>query len=140
MTSFPSPNLMKQMRNVIVVVVLIFFSKLSSQSFSVRVLDSVSKTPVPFASIYFSSNKGIISDENGEFELILKELQREDSIFISSMGFKKLSFSLTQFNDTLVYLPPKPIALDDVILTNKNLTSKEILKKVNENLQADRRI
>ena len=126
---------MKQMRNVIVVVVLIFFSKLSSQSFSVRVLDSVSKTPVPFASIYFSSNKGIISDENGEFELILKELQREDSIFISSMGFKKLSFSLTQFNDTLVYLPPKPIALDDVILTNKNLTSKEILKKVNENLK-----
>ena len=66
---------MKQMRNVVVVVVLIFFSKLSSQSFSVRVLDSVSKTPVPFASIYFSSNKGIISDENGEFELILKELQ-----------------------------------------------------------------
>mgnify|MGYP001475556449 FL=1 len=103
------------MRNIIVIVFLIFFSKLSSQSVSIKVLDSVSKTPIPFASIYFSSNKGIISDENGEFELILKELQIEDSIFISSMGFKKLSFSLTQFNDTLVYLPPNPIALDDVI-------------------------
>ena len=123
------------MRNIVVIFSLIFISKLSSQSINVKVLDSVSGTPIPFATIYFSSNKGIISDEGGQFELILKELQNEDSIFISSMGFEKLSFPVNQFNDTLVYLNPKPIILDNVILTNKNLTSNEILEKVRENFE-----
>ena len=123
------------MRNIFLIFFLIFISKLSSQSINVKVLDSISKTPIPFATIYFSSNKGIISNEDGQFELILKELQNEDSIFISSMGFEKLSFPVDKFNDTLVYLSPKPIILDNVILTNKNLTSNEILQRVRENLK-----
>ena len=61
------------MRNIDLIFSLIFISKLSSQSNNVKVLDSVSGTPIPFATIYFSSNKGIISDEGGQFELILKE-------------------------------------------------------------------
>ena len=74
------------MRNIFLIFFLIFISKLSSQSINVKVLDSISKTPIPFATIYFSSNKGIISNEDGQFELILIELLIEYYIFFSSMG------------------------------------------------------
>ncbi|MFL2639407.1 MAG: carboxypeptidase-like regulatory domain-containing protein [Flavobacteriaceae bacterium] len=119
---------------IFIITFLFCSSALFSQSLNVKVLDSVSLNPIPFASIYFSSNKGIISDENGEFELILQELKKEDSLYISSLGFKKLSFSLKKFNDTIVFLTPKPIELENVILTNKKLSSDEILKRVIENL------
>ncbi|MDG1830349.1 MAG: carboxypeptidase-like regulatory domain-containing protein, partial [Flavobacteriaceae bacterium] len=121
------------MKKLVSLLVLLFALNIHSQSLTVKVLDSISLSPVPYATVYFSNNKGIISDENGIFELITRELKNQDSLFISSMGYKKASFSLNKFNDTIVFLPPKPIFLDDVILTNRNLSSKEIIKKVIEN-------
>ncbi len=121
------------MKKLIFLFVLLFASNIYSQSLKVKVLDSVSFAPIPYATVYFSNNKGIISDENGIFELIIRELKNQDSLFVSSMGYKKASFSLNEFRDTIVFLPPKPIFLDDVILTNRNLSSKEIIKKVIEN-------
>ena len=121
------------MKKLVSLFILLFALNIHSQSLTVKVLDSVSLSPIPYATVYFSNNKGIISDENGIFELIIRELKNQDSLFISSMGYKKASFSLNKFNDTIVFLPPKPIFLDDVILTNRNLSSKEIIKKVIEN-------
>ena len=118
------------MKKLIFLFILLTAPNIYSQSLKVKILDSVSLSPVPFATVYFSNNKGIISDENGIFELIIRELKNQDSLFISSMGYKKASFSLNQFNDSIVFLPPKPIVLNDVILTNRNLSSKEIIKKL----------
>ena len=109
---------------------LLFTCNINAQSTIVKVLDSITLSPIPFATVYFSNSSGIISDENGDFELIKKELKNEDSLFISSMGYDKVSFSLNQFNDSIVFLSPKPIQLSNVILTNRKLSSKEIIEKV----------
>ena len=88
-------------------ILLIFFSsffKLSSQSYSVKIVDSLTKNPIPFVNIYFSNNTGIISDDLGTFELIKSQLKSIDSIYISSMGYKKKSFIVEDFKDTLVTL------------------------------------
>ena len=85
------------MKKLIFLFVLLFASNIYSQSLKVKVLDSVSFAPIPYATVYFSNNKGIISDENGIFELIIRELKNQDSLFVSSMGYKKASFSLNEF-------------------------------------------
>ena len=113
---------------------LLFFVNLNAQSLTVKVLDSLSFSPIPFATVYFSNSSGIISDENGDFELIKNELTDEDSLFISSMGYNKISFSLNQFKDSIVFLSPKPIELNNVILTNRDLSSEEIIEKVKAGL------
>ena len=113
---------------------LLFFVNLNAQSVTVKVLDSLSFSPIPFATVYFSNSSGIISDENGDFELIKNELTDEDSLFISSMGYNKISFSLNQFKDSIVFLSPKPIELNNVILTNRDLSSEEIIEKVKAGL------
>ena len=116
------------------ILLLLFFVNLNAQSVTVKVLDSLSFSPIPFATVYFSNSSGIISDENGDFELIKNELTDEDSLFISSMGYNKISFSLNQFKDSIVFLSPKPIELNNVILTNRDLSSEEIIEKVKAGL------
>jgi hypothetical protein len=112
------------------IIFLLFAVNLNAQLSTVKILDSVSFAPIPFATVYFSNSSGIISDENGDFELIKNELADVDSLFVSSLGYKKVSVSLNQFNDSIVFLSPKPIELDNVILTNRKLSSKEIIEKV----------
>ena len=116
------------------ILLLLFFVNLNAQSVTVKVLDSLSFSPIPFATVYFSNSSGIISDENGDFELIKNELTDEDSLFISSMGYNKISFSLNHFKDSIVFLSPKPIELNNVILTNRDLSSEEIIEKVKAGL------
>ena len=116
------------------ILLLLFFVNLNAQSVTVKVLDSLSFSPIPFATVYFSNSSGIKTDENGDFELIKNELTDEDSLFISSMGYNKISFSLNHFKDSIVFLSPKPIELNNVILTNRDLSSEEIIEKVKAGL------
>ena len=123
------------------IIFLLFAVNLKAQSTSVKILDSISFAPIPFATVSFSNSSGIISDENGDFELIKNELNDEDSLFISSMGYKKVSYSLNRFNDSIIFLSPKPIELNNVIITNRKLSSQEIIEKIKaaitQNYQTD---
>ena len=123
------------------IIFLLFAVNLKAQSKSVKILDSISFAPIPFATVSFSNSSGIISDENGDFELIKNELNDEDSLFISSMGYKKVSYSLNRFNDSIIFLSPKPIELNNVIITNRKLSSQEIIEKIKaaitQNYQTD---
>ena len=47
---------------------------------------------------------------------------------ISMLGYKKSSFLIKDFNDTLIKLIQSPIKLSDVILTNKKLSFDKKLK------------
>ena len=46
---------------------LLCFS-INGQSKKVQIIDSLSLESIPFASVYFSNNNGLISDEEGYFE------------------------------------------------------------------------
>ena len=70
-------------KKTLFLIVFLFVFNIQAQSRVVKVLDSISLSPVPFATIYFSNNKGIITDENGFFELINEQFNKNDSIFIS---------------------------------------------------------
>lgn len=109
--------------------ILISFN-IKAQSKKVKIIDSISFEPVPFATIFFSNNNGIISDEDGLFELIPEQYSKKDSLFISSMGFEPKQFSLDIFNDSIIRLVPKTISLKNVVVTNNQLSSNEIIDSV----------
>ena len=118
-------------------ILIIFFlvtKKINCQSLNVQIIDSVTTLPIPYTNIYFSTNNGLISDENGNFELIKSQLSQNDSIHISMLGYKKSSFLIKDFNDSIIKLIQTPIKLSDVFLTNKKLSSEEIISKVVENI------
>ena len=122
------------MKKLIILLIFIAYCNINAQSVSIQVKDSLTLTPIPFSTVSFSNNKGLISDENGIFQLITTELINQDSLFVSSMGYEKVSYPLIKFKDSIIYLSPKPVVLNDVILTNKRLSSIEIVKEVYKNI------
>ena len=122
------------MKKLIILLILIVYYDINAQSLSIQVKDSLTLTPIPFSTVSFSNNKGLISDENGIFQLIKSELINQDSLYVSSMGYEKVSYPLIKFKDSIIYLRPKPVVLNDVILTNKRLSSIEIIQEVYKNI------
>ena len=118
------------MRHIYFLLLVLISFNVKAQSKKVKIIDSISFEPVPFATIFFSNNNGIISDENGFFELVPEQFSKKDSLFISSMGFESKQFSLDIFNDSIIRLSPKTISLKNVIVTNNQLSSVEIIDSV----------
>ena len=122
-------------RNFIIIIIFLLLTKtIHCQSLNIQIIDSLTAKPIPYTNIYFSNNNGLISDDNGEFELIKSQLSQNDSMYISSMGYNKRSFFINDFNDTIIRLIQTPIKLSDVFLSNKKLSSEEIISKVVENI------
>ena len=91
----------------------------NGQTKYVKVIDSLTKDPIPFATIIFSNNTGIITDDNGRFELLEEQYLNNDSIYVSFIGFKTLSRKLSSLRDSLLILSPNPIKLNEIVLTNR---------------------
>jgi len=122
-------------RNFFIIIIFFLATKtIHCQSLNVQIIDSITEQPIPYTNIYFSNNNGLISDDNGNFELIKSQLFQNDSMYISSMGYNNRSFFINDFNDTIIRLIQTPIKLSDVFLTNKKLSSEEIISKVIANI------
>jgi len=106
-----------------------------SQVISSKVVDSTTQKPIPYATIQLNKS-GMITNEEGRFSFLFnKNLKTTDSLIISCIGFETLAKPLNQFKDSVIYLIPKTIELDEVILTNKKYTVYEIIDKVKENIK-----
>ncbi len=117
--------------------ILFFFFicfSINSQSKRIKIIDSLSLESIPFASVYFSNNNGLISDEEGYFELIPEQFNTGDTLFVSSLGFQTKKIHLNFFRDSIIRLKQESITLKNVVVTNKQLTSLEIIKRVKQNL------
>ena len=107
----------------------------NAQSLSAFVIDSVSQQPIPYATVQLKE-KGVITNEDGNFNFILNEtIAESDSLIISSMGYETLSKPISEFTTTRILLIPKAIELREVIVSNKNYTADEIVDLVEDNLE-----
>ena len=108
------------------------------QSISSRVVDTKTNEGIPYATVQFSEHRGIITNEEGRFSINLNPgLERQDSIYISSMGYKKTAIPFKATLDSVIYIEPKAIELNEVYLFNNDLSIDEIIEKVKENLPSN---
>ncbi|MBC9797539.1 carboxypeptidase-like regulatory domain-containing protein [Sinomicrobium weinanense] len=108
----------------------------AQRSVTARVIDSASQKPIPFATVSVNKSIGVISSESGDFTLHLKDqLDKDDSLYISCLGYKEKTIQLIGFKDSLIALKPKIIELDEVFLLNKNYTVDEIIAHVKDSLE-----
>ncbi|MGK0254444.1 MAG: hypothetical protein ACI9OE_001945 [Mariniflexile sp.] len=107
----------------------------AQESISAKLIDTSTKKTIPFASISLNNKSGVISNENGEFQIQLNgNTTEKDSLFISCLGYEPKQIKVEKFKDSLIYLNPKSIELDEVLVLNKTYTVEEIIEKANENL------
>ena len=77
-----------------------------AQELSAIVLDSLNKNPIPFASIYFKSGIGVVSNQEGEFRLQYDNESKQDSVFISCMGYETLGIKLEKIANPASHSSP----------------------------------
>lgn len=108
---------------------------MGAQGVSALVIDAKTKEPIPFATVQFGKNNGVITNDEGRFSLN-PETNKIDSLQISSLGYHAVKFALEEL-PVVINLQASNIELKDVFLTNKNLSGKEIIEKVKERINSN---
>ena len=105
---------------------------MQAQEVKARVLDASNRQPVPYANVIFSENRGLVTNEEGYFSYNAEDQKLPDILKISSLGYELLEVAPKDISAGTIYLKPSSIELKEVFLSNKNLSAKEIIEKVKE--------
>lgn len=124
---------MKKRHIIILLPILFCWFNLYSQNYQATLKDYDSKEIIPYASILFAANNGVITNEEGKFSLNLSEI-KQDSIYISSVGYLKKGFAVNTLKDSVLYLKSAIENLDLVYVSKENYTANNIIDLVEENM------
>ena len=109
-----------------------------SQAVKATLVDQSTKESVPFATISLNHKSGMISSEQGKFNFHLdRETTEEDSLYIRSLGYKEKVIPISKFKDSIIFLQPEDIILNEVVLLNTTYTADQIMEKVLDSLRVN---
>ncbi len=117
----------------------IFSSQVEAQEYSALVIDSQTRQPVPYATVQYGINKGVITNDEGVFSFIAA-LKESDTLKVSSLGYipyQLLVKDLKDLKEKIIYLKSANIELKDVFLTNKNLSGKQIVELIKQRVKSN---
>ncbi|RXR34783.1 carboxypeptidase-like regulatory domain-containing protein [Flavobacterium piscinae] len=111
-----------------------------------KILSKDNNEPISYVNIgIINKDVGTVSDENGDFELILvlgneyyvNETNEKDSILISSIGFKSQKFTVLELQKKLketkkIYLETDTIFLNEVVISSYKNLKEEIIGKTHK--------
>ena len=120
--------MLRQLFKFIMYVLLIIFSSANIYSqhpvapttITGFVRDSVSLEPIPYAAIFFKgSDKGLLANENGEFNMTTST--NFISLSVSTMGYKEKEVFVNKgkTNELVIKLVPTGVALKEVVVNYK---------------------
>jgi len=102
-----------------------------AQTFSSKLVDGKTKKGIPYATIQYGENDGVITNDEGRFSFTLESNQFDiDSIYVSSMGYEKTGFTLNQLQDSIIQLKPKAIELSGVYVFDEELDVDDIIEQM----------
>jgi hypothetical protein len=132
---------LKRMKTpILTVLLLIFFSISAVAQKEVRgtVVDTLGQFPIESASIYVKNTTiGTISNMDGKFSLNVPQENLQDTLVISSIGYKSFKSTVEAFeNGTTIYLFEDIASLDEVLIVadKRPKTGNEIVLRAIEEL------
>ncbi|MBQ4801310.1 carboxypeptidase-like regulatory domain-containing protein [Aquimarina sp. MMG015] len=109
---------------------------MKAQTISSKVFDKKTNQPIPYATIQIGENQGVVTNEEGSFNITLDDIQSKiDSIYISSMGYSTVGVAVQNITDSIIYIEPKAIELKSVFISNKDLDIDDIIDNVDDNME-----
>lgn len=123
---------------------LFLFFSLSNFVYSQKIIsglitDSETNEALPFTNIlYPEDGQGTVSNAEGNYIINLDKFQKTDSITFSYGGYKPVSFCIQDIDNKTslnVSLAPLIISLEEIVITDKEISVKEIIKNVAKNYE-----
>ncbi|WP_034917297.1 carboxypeptidase-like regulatory domain-containing protein [Gillisia sp. CAL575] len=125
------------MKSLVLSAVLTFFAFVQiakAKEISGQILDFSNKEPIPFATLVYANERGVLANEEGKFN-IQANLDPSTIISISSIGYETKELPISKVNGHIIYLKSQSIQLNDVFLSDKMLSAEEIISKVSQNVR-----
>jgi CarboxypepD_reg-like domain len=123
------------LKSILGFTILILSLNLNAQSLSAKIIDKTTSLPVPYAAIQTGQHKGVISNEEGVFNIDLNN-NSVQQITISSLGYKTQVASIASILNAnyIIELEPAINELNTVYLSNKKPNVDSIIARVVRNL------
>lgn len=108
---------------------LIYFCEPSfCQNLNGQIIDALSQEPIPFANVQLGKNYGVISNDEGYFNIQPKGITADSFLLFSSLGHEDLKILVSEFvPGQIVALKQANFELDEVVVSNVQLSAKEII-------------
>jgi len=120
---------------ILIITVLLMSLSVTAQTITATLIDEKTKNPIPYATVQYGENEGVIANDEGLFSFdIGAALQPLDSVYISSMGYEKIGFAFDAITDSVLYIRPKAIKLSGVYVFDNPLEVDEIVARVIEKM------
>lgn len=114
---------------------MILCQALSAQTVTATLIDEKTKRPIPYATIQYGVNEGVIANDEGLFSFDRSAIRKPlDSVYISSMGYEKVGIAFDAMTDSILYIKPKAIKLSGVYLFDNPMEVDDIIAKVVERM------
>lgn len=108
-------------------------------------MDNATKAKIPYASVYYNSRCGTITDINGEFVLYAKNIGVKDTLWVSCIGYQRkavLFRDLSVNAKNRIYLDPVSYSLDTSEVSMARITPYQLLrdafKRIRVNCKEDK--
>ena len=123
----------------IVVMFFCIFSAVAQKELSGKVVDFITYAPIESASVYIqNTTKGTITNSDGKFELQVSSRAANDTLVISSIGYKNFKVLVSEFNSAEeIFLTEDVASLDEVIISSepRPTTGNDIMLKAISKLE-----
>lgn len=122
---------------------LIIFSINASAQIEIKstILDTIAKYPVVGANVYIQNTTiGSISNIDGNFVLLVPQKHKNDTLVISSIGYKSFKAIVNEFdNSKNVYLEEDVASLDEVVIvaSTRPKTGNDIVLRALDKLEVN---
>lgn len=128
--------------HIIIIFGLLSMSAFSQKELKNKIVDFMTLMPIESASIYVQNTTiGTVSNADGKFVLVVPNEFVNDTLIVSSIGYKSFKISVAEFDNTVeIYLEEDVASLDEVLLVaeTRPKTGNDIvlkaLSKLSDNL------
>jgi len=103
-----------------------------------QIVDQETKEPLAFATIHLiNKNKGVVSNFLGEFDFTFEKSSQNDTLEASMLGYKTYKIGVNRIpnpSNLTITMQEDIVRLNEIVVSDKELTAKEIVEKVIENI------
>ncbi len=113
-------------------------SHIRGRKFSGKIIDNQTGHPIAYASVGLTGTfSGTVSNVEGAFDFHVSSSTKEDSIYVSMLGYKFWKSSAVDLQDSafIVRLEPSTIVLNELVIMDQAPGGHEIMRKAVDNLR-----
>ncbi|MDG1477043.1 MAG: carboxypeptidase-like regulatory domain-containing protein [Vicingaceae bacterium] len=118
------------MKNIIIILLLISSSPYAQEVYNGKIIDKNSKESLPYVNIgVVGKNIGTVSNYNGDFQIEVDKKYHNDTLKISMIGYKSLTFNVSNFKalirkNSILQMEKEITELKEFVVSSKGLKEK----------------